>query len=445
MDTTAPTKTSRNEGQRSARSAPNTLSLKSQIETIYPTASVTLIEDSPQPPSPSPATKKDGPILLTDRTPQQTSTPSTPTDIFRADTLAFLPPGEDDDAITQINEEQPTPTSIRDRLAAAEERGDTVIMNRTNFRDALDKYTNGEMEDVHYNHPMAALRNIDLNVIGSWEEIQSGKLLAQPFGPYASKVENHSALKALIFAAVVEITKAANVSVCAPRRSPTAERNPTSFLIHNLTEKQRQTLLTRRTWSSTSITFRVVPLEPKCPNFLFSIKGFTTQTTETVHNAVKEVWNDAATETFLNGICNQVPEKNRAEANKALYNFIQSMWVTMLDTRNRGNILAPTFRVYAIGETINEDNTWCQLRSYLATRDYMIPFEDPGLVMLPSAECSLCHGADHPRGLCPFPLIPGWNGPTRRDDPPLIDPTTGRRGNEFRSNRDRNRARFGQN
>ena len=26
-------------------------------------------------------------------------------------------------------------------------------------------------------------------------------------------------------------------------------------------------------------------------------------------------------------------------------------------------------------------------------------------------ECYGCHGADHPRGLCPFPLLPNWHGP----------------------------------
>jgi Zn-dependent M28 family amino/carboxypeptidase len=89
------------------------------------------------------------------------------------------------------------------------------------------------MEVVHYNHPMAVLKNIDLDTIGSWETIPGGKLLAQPFGAYTNRTENHSILKSLIFAAVVEITNAIGVSVCAPRRSPTANRNPTAFLIHN--------------------------------------------------------------------------------------------------------------------------------------------------------------------------------------------------------------------
>ena len=383
-------------------------------------------------------------MLLTDRTPQQTSSPTTPTDIFRTSTLipSNLQLRDEDDNAAEIDEELTTPMSIRDRLAAAEERGDTTVMNRSNFRNPLDKYTNNEMEDVHYNHPMAALKFTDFETITSWENIKSGKLLAQPFGSYANKIENHKTLKALIFAAVAEITNAVNISVCAPRRNPSAKRNPSSFLIHNLTEKQKQTLLARRgVWSSTNITFRVMPLEPACPDFLFLIKGFTDGTEETVYNAVKEVWNDAATIAFMDSICNIVPENLKEHAALALQNFKNALRVKLLETKHKGGGLAPTFQVYASGASINEDRTWCQLRSYLASREYAIPFEDPGTIVIPAKECTICHGADHPRGLCPFPNIAGWNGPKGKEDDPLIDPRDGRRTNEQPANRDRYTSR----
>lgn len=328
-------------------------------------------------------------------------------------------------------------------MEEAEEWGETASQTRMNSRNPLDKYTNDDMKPVHYNHPTAALRNIDPDILGSWEAIQTGKLLAQPFGAYASKAENHNGLKALIFAAVVEITDTTNISVCAPRRKPNSPKNPTSFLIHNLTEKQRQTLLVRSVWSSTDITFRVLPFEPACPNFLFSIKGFTTGTEDTVKKAVESVWEDETTETFLNSICNQIPEKDRTIAAQTLRDFINSMWVTMLKTRLKGSFLAPTFQVYAIGGMINNDRTWCRLRSYFASRNYVVPLEDPGITTIPTAdnECSICHGADHPRGLCPFQGIIGWNGPKGRDDEPLTDPITGKKIYGAQSTRNRNNAR----
>ncbi|KAI0264827.1 hypothetical protein BGY98DRAFT_1103272 [Russula aff. rugulosa BPL654] len=269
--------------------------------------------------------------------------------------MHILQTEEYDDETIGAGEEQITIVLIRDRLAAAEERGDATVINRMNTRNPLNKYTNKEMKEVHYNHPMAALRNIDLETLSSWEDIPSRKLLAQPFGAYTNKIENFSILKALIFATVAKITNTANISVGAPRRSPTVDENPSFFLIHNLTEKQRQTLLARRVWSSTEITFRVMPIEPMFPDFLFSIKGFTTGTETTVYNTVKEVWNDADTETFMNHICEAVQENAKEHAALALQNFKNTLKVTMLETKHKDGGLAPTFRVYVSGASINKD------------------------------------------------------------------------------------------
>ncbi|KAI0282256.1 hypothetical protein BGY98DRAFT_1094321 [Russula aff. rugulosa BPL654] len=137
-------------------------------------------------------TNQNSPKLLTDRTPQQADTPSTPTDIFRTGTLPPLPSENEDENTAQTGEEQATTMSIRDRIAEAEEWGENTMLNRTSTRNPLDKYTNHKMKEVHLISPMAALRYIDLEIVGSWENIKTGKLLAQPFGAYANKAENHN-------------------------------------------------------------------------------------------------------------------------------------------------------------------------------------------------------------------------------------------------------------
>lgn len=99
------------------------------------------------------------------------------------------------------------------------------------------------MPTVHLTHPMAALSDIDLDLIEEWEDLPDGKLLAQPFGEYADDQKNHGPLRSLIFGAVIEITKAHQVTICAPQQKPTSIQAPTSFLIYNLTKTQRQMLL----------------------------------------------------------------------------------------------------------------------------------------------------------------------------------------------------------
>ena len=219
----------------------------------------------------------------------------------------------------------------------------------------------------------------------------NGKLLAQPFGGYAADPQNHGTLRSLIFGAVIEITKAREITVYAPQQSRSSKRMLRTFLIYNLTEKQRQTLLQRGIWSSTKITFRVLPLEPACPDYLFTIKGLTL-TTKEVHNAVDEVWHDSATIAFLDATCSQVPEENRHQTAQAIMEFINSMRITKLDTKDRGNTPAPSFRVYTSGDTISDDSTWCRLQNYFMSREYKIKFQDPGTNTIPRQPCSLCHG-----------------------------------------------------
>ena len=68
---------------------------------------------------------------------------------------------------------------IMDRLA---DLGETKVPNKASSWDPLSKYTDIEMPKVHYTHPMEVLSNINLDLIGEWEDLPDGKLLAQPFG-----------------------------------------------------------------------------------------------------------------------------------------------------------------------------------------------------------------------------------------------------------------------
>lgn len=351
---------------------------------------------------------------------------------------------DSEDITGQTPGEKKSQISIKDRVAAAEERGKLKITSGPNQKDPLEKYTTIPKDDnlvVHHPHPMAALSDIDHNLIGEWENLPEGKLLAQPFGDYAAEQKNHGKLRSLIFGAVVEITNAHKVTVCAPQQNPSSNKMPISFLIYDLTETQKKTLLDRGIWSSSIITFRVMPLEPTCPNYLFTIKDLTTKTTREVYEAVHEVWHDKATSAALDAICNNIQEDQRNQAAQALIAFVNSMWVTILETKKRGNIADPSFHVFATGNIIDEDCTWCYLRNYFASREYKIKFQEPGTNIVYQHTCSLCHGADHPHGLCPFPKIKGWNGPIGKEDLPLNSEQEWKRV-DATSSRDRNRTKM---
>jgi len=307
-------------------------------------------------------------------------------------------------------------------------------------RSALEKYTDAEMPLVQFASPSEPLSNIDIDLVVGWEGLPGGKLLALPFGAYATDLSNHNTLNRLIFGAVIDITKSHSVSVCPPRQCHTSKRAPICFLIYNLAEEHKQALLERCVWSSTNITFQAMSFGLRRPDYLFTIKDLTTMATDDVSAAVHKVWHDEASKAFIDTICNQATEANRSNTRKILEKFVNSMWTTRLDTKKKGNIIAPGYRVYASGEIINDDDTWYRLRDYFASREYRPWLQSPGTNFIPTRACSLCHGIDHPRGLCPFPSVAGWNGPTRREDPPLTDPMG--RGSNIVPQGGRNRAKI---
>lgn len=317
------------------------------------------------------------------------------------------------------------PQSLIDRLLEAEERGASFGGNNPAIRDPLNKYTKGPMPLIHYAHPTAIFDHLDVNLVRNWVNLPKGKLLAQPFGADARTLSMHPQLKSLLFAAIIDITNSHDISVSAPRPKPITYRTPFSFLIYNVSDEHAQTLLKRKVWSSVAITFSVSTLNPSCPDYLFTIKGLTTMLHTEVHNTVNEVWHDQTSLTFLDSLCRNFPENFQTQAINTLQQFVNSLEVVRLDTRLRGNIINPVYNIYAKGGLIGNDHMWSRIRAFYASRTYAPQAQDPGTTVIAPFRCSICHAVDHPRGLCPFPVVEGWNGPKRREETGVAGPQGG--------------------
>lgn len=307
----------------------------------------------------------------------------------------------------------------------------TILGGRNNARDPLDKYTKADMPLVHDAHPTSPFLYINLDLITEWEKLLGEKLLAIPFGDDARNADLHDPIKNRILYAIAEITQSKGVGVSAP--SPSAEANeakrvPTTFLIYNLTFSQKYKLLDRGVWSSPAITFRVTPFFPTNPDYLFTIRGFSMNIEDHVETLVYNIWHDADSLAFAQNLINAAPEKNRIELSLAISAFLESISVTCLNIKERGGALTPRFNIYAKGRAIPLHTTWLELRKYLSKRIYFTPLIGRGEVKTNPFNCGICHGVEHPRGLCPFPDIPGWNGPRRDQN---VDNRRGRNGGQY--------------
>ena len=113
-------------------------------------------------------------------------------------------------------------------------------------------------------------------------------------------------------------------------------------------------------------------------------------------------------------IITKILENEREQAIVNIHNFLRSVWIERLDTKDSGDSANPRYNVYANGAIIHKDDLWMNLRRYLADRSYLLYLQGKGTTEISPYTCGICHGMDHPRGLCPFPKIEGWNGPLWR-------------------------------
>ena len=289
---------------------------------------------------------------------------------------------------------------------------------RNTLWDPIDKYNKAPMPKIHDENPTAIFDLIDLSVIDEWDSLPEGKLAAIPFGNDVNKISLHNDIGRRIFTAAAEITKAQQTAVAGPRPHAHAKPDatpPYTFLIYNLSEIQRRTLLERPVWSSTEITFRVTPLLPTKPDFLFSIAGLSTLATDNVRGMVLNTWQNREAIIAMKEAIRVTDNETRATSIQNLEEFLNSMEVKRLDMKEKKGILAPRFNVYAKADFIQDPDTWETLRHILASQQYHSTMLGRGTVRLTPFNCRICHGVDHPSGLCPFLDIEGWKGPTGQE------------------------------
>jgi hypothetical protein len=329
--------------------------------------------------------------------------------------------------------------SLKERLLAAQERGNKVSTNtNTNTaKDPIEKYTPqpAKKPEIHYSHPTAAFDNIDIDQVCSWENLPGVKLLAHPFGHEVRTPELQPDIKMKVFSAIVEITQSNKIGFYAPKRGASPRETPTVFLIYNLTEPQRQILLNREVWSSKAITFRVTTMEPVRPDYLFSIRGFTTKSEDEVKEAVRHVWSGKIPQNLLTALRQNLPEALHHKTEMILQNVTDTLRIKRLDTKNPGDASAPTFNIYIQANIIHDDGLWYLLRNHYAAQEYALPFQQPGHTSANLFHCTICHNIDHPRGLCTFPKVEGWNGPVWRIPGPRRDTSNKTKNRSLRQKR----------
>ncbi|KAG2741210.1 hypothetical protein P692DRAFT_20752186 [Suillus brevipes Sb2] len=309
---------------------------------------------------------------------------------------------------------------LRAHLAVAETNRSIIKSSGVNSLSTIPQFTPapaGGFPHIHLAHAAQLFDFQAAKVITTWLKVPHPKVLIRVFdhdgknpsvkGPLL--VECLRKAISTIAQAVQQEDRETKVSPPCPEAIREETDHPLSFLAYNISEETKNIILNQRIWSSTEITFSAHPFQVNTPPLLlFCLHGFSTTDTNTVKNAVYDIWMEDVTMWDITDILSDsdIPEER---VHFAARDFIQSLWVERLDYKVSGGILLPRYNIFAVSPT-NNPAVWTKLRAYLLSLKYPSELEGSGS-SVNFTPCPLCHSIAHPRGLCPFPNVPLWNGP----------------------------------
>ncbi|KAA1479861.1 hypothetical protein DENSPDRAFT_855580 [Dentipellis sp. KUC8613] len=274
---------------------------------------------------------------------------------------------------------------------------------------------------IHPANPLAAQEHTDPAQLREWGNTPGYKLAAVPFDLVPLHPQAVGKIANDIRATLNEAFGCDNIQVSAPAVAPFLgghiKYGMRACLLWGLTKAQYDQVLEKRIWSTRRVTIEVSLLNPPLPNLIMAMEGLTTEDVEVARNAVLAVWDSDTTYEALVGLQEDFLAKNETPFTAdQISAFIDSMTVSRLDSKTSGGTVYPRFHIFANSSLLVDDSHWIAIRKLFHGLSYPAGNYGTG-IRIKFVSCSLCHGADHPRGMCPFPDLPGWRGPRHATAP----------------------------
>ncbi|KAG1734856.1 hypothetical protein EDD22DRAFT_736658, partial [Suillus occidentalis] len=276
----------------------------------------------------------------------------------------------------------------------------------------------GGFPRIHMAHSAQIFDHLDNRVLLAWFQVEHPKFLVRVFDQTGKDVFEKAAVIAERIRASIAIIAnfvhqdalPVRVSPPQPQKGRDSKDFPSGFLIHNVSDETRSLILNQRIWAATDITFEALPFNcSHPPELLFCLSGFTTPNRDIVKKAVADVWAHDDNRHRINDMFSMSEITEEELVYKATHDLIRSIQVEHLDFKITGGLSVPRFNIFATSPS-SDAKTWTELRGFLRILDYPTGLDGCGTAVALSL-CPICHSLAHPRGLCPFPNIPLWNGP----------------------------------
>ena len=294
--------------------------------------------------------------------------------------------------------------------------------------------------------PGEFLIGLSPETVTAWCEVPSTKFFIRIFDYDGSNARTrHATLIGLVRIAIREIAKfEGHADVDARIAPPSAPAIPMihpliTFLVYDISQETAAAILHHRIWSSSEITFEAFPFDTDTiPSLTLCLMGFTSPDEKSVRNAVLGAWSMAAPMTRMIDILQRLDPifegpTRRYDAREAIAAMVLSIRAVLVDFKEAGGIPSPRFNIFTESPT-TKLKAWSEIKKFLFTiacPSLLIGTGHPTRTFY----CHICHSLTHPRGLCPFPSLPGWKGPKHAQEraPPMRG--RGRGGSTWRGRR----------
>ncbi|EPQ49852.1 hypothetical protein GLOTRDRAFT_134534 [Gloeophyllum trabeum ATCC 11539] len=251
--------------------------------------------------------------------------------------------------------------------------------------------------------------------------LQQNKFMATVFNFDSAKAAIEAEMQqvaATLKAVIGEIMGGANnpvvdhVGVAMPIASDLTSAHPTSLLVFNVPTEYLELILKQRVWAHEKITLVAWPMSDDVPFplMLFILGGFTTTDPEAVKTIVTNTWLSEPACWQIAAIISDDLGTDEGNLITVTETFVRSLRVIRLDLHFRGG--TPFHQYQICAETpVFQPTTWFTLREYLFKLKYPSSLYGCGAAV-DFYSCALCHSVAHPKGLCLFPTITNWKGPS---------------------------------
>jgi len=194
---------------------------------------------------------------------------------------------------------------------------------------------------------------------------------------------------------------------------------PTTFLVYKTSLELCNAVLSQRVWSVPQVTFEAYPFESNIiPSIILCLAGYICPDEDTVVVSVSAAWvQSPALNELAEILMKYDPVFSGMGALLRARNAIQSMAASVrsepLDFKTPGGNPSPRWNIYVTSPT-SHIFAWSKIQAHVFKMTY--PSILSGTATTRQLfSCAICHSFNHPQGLCPFPDIPGWNGPQHLD------------------------------